>query len=45
MRRAAWVWCTAVTTPSRDPYALLAAMLPMVTFYDAAIIVIGLMRK
>ena len=35
----------AVITPSADPYTMLAMMLPMVLFYEAAIIVARLMNK
>ena len=35
----------AVVTPSSDPYSMLALMIPMYLFYEAAIIVIRLMRK
>jgi len=35
----------AVITPSADPYTMLAMMLPMVLFYEAAIIVARLMKK
>jgi sec-independent protein translocase protein TatC len=35
----------AVITPSADPYSMLAMMLPMIVFYEAAIIVARLMKK
>jgi sec-independent protein translocase protein TatC len=35
----------AVITPSADPYTMLAMMIPMVLFYEAAIIVARLMKK
>jgi sec-independent protein translocase protein TatC len=35
----------AVITPSSDPYTMLAMMIPMYLFYEAAIIVIRLLRK
>jgi sec-independent protein translocase protein TatC len=35
----------AVITPSADPYTMLAMMLPMVLFYEAAIIVARAMKK
>jgi sec-independent protein translocase protein TatC len=35
----------AVITPSADPYSMLAMMLPMVLFYEVAIIVGRLMKK
>jgi sec-independent protein translocase protein TatC len=35
----------AVITPSADPYSMLAMMLPMILFYEAAIIVARLMKK
>lgn len=35
----------AVITPSADPYTMLAMMLPMVLFYEAAIIVARVMKK
>jgi sec-independent protein translocase protein TatC len=35
----------AVITPSSDPYTMLALMIPMVLFYEAAIIVGRLMKK
>ena len=35
----------AVITPSQDPYTMLAMMLPMVIFYEAAILVIRLMKR
>ncbi len=35
----------AVITPSSDPYSMLAMMIPMVVFYEAAIIVGRLMKK
>jgi sec-independent protein translocase protein TatC len=34
----------AVITPSADPYSMLAMMIPMVLFYEAAIIVVRLMK-
>jgi sec-independent protein translocase protein TatC len=34
----------AVITPSSDPYSMLAMMIPMVLFYEAAIIVLRLMK-
>ncbi len=36
---------SAVITPSSDPYTMLAMMLPMYVFYEAAIIVTRLMKK
>jgi sec-independent protein translocase protein TatC len=35
----------AVITPSSDPYTMLALMIPMLLFYEAAIIVIRLLKK
>jgi len=35
----------AVITPSSDPYSMLAMMIPMVLFYEGAIIVGRLMKK
>jgi sec-independent protein translocase protein TatC len=35
----------AVVTPSSDPYTMLAMMIPMLLFYEAAIIVIRLLKK
>jgi sec-independent protein translocase protein TatC len=35
----------AVITPSQDPYTMLAMMIPMVVFYEAAIIVARLMNR
>jgi sec-independent protein translocase protein TatC len=35
----------AIITPSGDPYTLLAMSLPMVVFYEAAIIVGRLLRR
>ena len=35
----------AVVTPSSDPYTMLAMMIPMYLFYEAAIIVIRLLKK
>ncbi|HSD48426.1 MAG TPA: twin-arginine translocase subunit TatC, partial [Actinomycetota bacterium] len=35
----------AFITPSADPYTMLAMMLPMMLFYEAAIIVARLLRK
>lgn len=35
----------AVVTPSADPYSMLAMMLPMVAFYEAAIIIGRLMKR
>jgi sec-independent protein translocase protein TatC len=35
----------AVITPSQDPYTMFAMMLPMVIFYEAAILVIRLMKR
>lgn len=35
----------AVITPSSDPYTMLALMIPMVLFYEAAIIIGRLMKK
>lgn len=35
----------AVITPSQDPYTMCAMMLPMILFYEVAIIVIRLMKK
>lgn len=35
----------AVITPSQDPYTMCAMMLPMILFYELAIIVIRLMKK
>jgi len=35
----------AVITPSSDPYTMLAMMIPMYLFYEAAIIVIRLLKK
>jgi sec-independent protein translocase protein TatC len=35
----------AVITPSADPYSMLAMMLPMILFYEAAIIVARMMKK
>ena len=35
----------AIITPSADPYTMLAMMIPMVLFYEAAIIVARLMKK
>jgi len=35
----------AVITPSSDPYSMLAMMIPMYVFYEAAIIVTRLMGK
>jgi sec-independent protein translocase protein TatC len=35
----------AVITPSQDPYTMLAMMIPMVVFYEAAIIVARLMHR
>jgi sec-independent protein translocase protein TatC len=35
----------AVITPSSDPYTMLALMVPMYLFYEAAIIVIRLLKK
>jgi sec-independent protein translocase protein TatC len=35
----------AVITPSSDPYSMLALMIPMLLFYEAAIIVIRLLKK
>jgi sec-independent protein translocase protein TatC len=35
----------AVITPSSDPYSMLAMMIPMYLFYEAAIIVTRLMGK
>lgn len=35
----------AVITPSQDPYTMLAMMLPMVLFYEIAILVIRLMKR
>jgi sec-independent protein translocase protein TatC len=34
----------AVITPSADPYTMLAMMIPMVLFYEAAIIVARVMK-
>ena len=36
---------SAVITPSSDPYTMLAMMIPMYLFYEAAIIVIRLLKK
>ncbi len=36
---------SAVVTPSSDPYTMMAMMIPMYLFYEAAIIVIRLLRK
>jgi sec-independent protein translocase protein TatC len=35
----------AVITPSQDPYTMLAMMIPMVVFYEAAIIVARLLKR
>ena len=35
----------AVITPSSDPYTMLALMIPMVLFYEAAIIIGRIMKK
>jgi sec-independent protein translocase protein TatC len=35
----------AVITPSSDPYTMLAMMIPMYLFYEAAIIIGRLMKK
>ena len=35
----------AVITPSQDPYSMTAMMLPMILFYEVAIIVIRLMKR
>jgi sec-independent protein translocase protein TatC len=35
----------AVITPSSDPYTMLAMMIPMYLFYEAAIIIIRLMKR
>jgi sec-independent protein translocase protein TatC len=35
----------AVITPSSDPYTMLAMMIPMCLFYEAAIIIIRLLKK
>jgi sec-independent protein translocase protein TatC len=35
----------AVITPSSDPYTMLAMMIPMYLFYEAAIIIIRLLKK
>jgi sec-independent protein translocase protein TatC len=35
----------AVITPSQDPYTMLALFIPMLLFYEAAIIVIHLLKK
>jgi sec-independent protein translocase protein TatC len=35
----------AVITPSSDPYTMLAMMIPMYVFYEAAIIIIRLLKK
>jgi sec-independent protein translocase protein TatC len=35
----------AVITPSQDPYTMLALMVPMLLFYEAAIIVLRLLKK
>jgi sec-independent protein translocase protein TatC len=35
----------AVITPSQDPYTMMAMMIPMYVFYEAAIIVIRLLKK
>jgi sec-independent protein translocase protein TatC len=35
----------AVITPSSDPYSMLALMIPMLLFYETAIIVIRLLKK
>jgi sec-independent protein translocase protein TatC len=35
----------AIITPSSDPYTMLALMIPMVLFYEAAIIVIRVMKR
>ena len=36
---------SAVITPSSDPYTMLAMMIPMYVFYEAAIIIGRLMKK
>lgn len=36
---------SALITPSSDPYTMMAMMIPMYLFYEAAIIVIRLLRK
>ena len=35
----------AFITPSADPYTMLAMMLPMMVFYEAAIIVARLLKR
>jgi sec-independent protein translocase protein TatC len=35
----------AVITPSQDPYTQLAMMVPMIVFYEVAIIVARLMKR
>jgi sec-independent protein translocase protein TatC len=35
----------AVITPSADPYTMTAMMVPMILFYEAAIIVARLLKK
>ena len=36
---------SAVITPSSDPYTMLAMMVPMVIFYEGAIIIGRLLRR
>ena len=36
---------SAIITPSSDPYTMLAMMIPMVLFYEAAIIIGRLLRR
>ena len=45
MRISGDVVFAAVITPSGDPYTLLAMAVPMVLFYEAAIIVGRLMNR
>jgi len=47
-RRMAWLLITvfaAVITPSQDPYTQLAMMIPMIVFYEVAIVVVRLMKR
>jgi sec-independent protein translocase protein TatC len=47
-RRPAYLFIAifaAVITPSADPYTMLAMMIPMMIFYEAAILVARLMKK
>ena len=48
MRRGAILFIAifaAVVTPSSDPYTMTAMMVPMILFYEAAIIVGRIMKK